>query len=121
MRPVLIIEDDTIVRQSMAMTLAEEGFPVWQAANGRDALTLLGASSQLPGLILLDIHMPVMGASQFIRELRDDPKLQQIPVVVMTASTTDEIPPSLSDLTSLLKPMTADDLVAIATTFCAAV
>lgn len=55
------------------------------AVNGQDALTRLRASDAQPCVILLDLMMPVMSGPEFYDEMRNDPALADIPVVVISA------------------------------------
>lgn len=82
---VLVIEDDEGIRDAVAESLEEAGYGVWLAANGAIAIGELRASSDLPFLILLDLMMPVMDGAQFLQEMRQDPRLSALPVVVVTA------------------------------------
>jgi len=80
----MVVEDDADVRQTLVELLTDEGYRACGATNGRDALELLH-SARAPGLILLDLRMPVMDGWEFRRRMRDDPALCEIPVVVMSA------------------------------------
>jgi PAS domain S-box-containing protein len=82
---ILIIDDDLDIREALEETLEDYGFAVATAANGVDALRVLGSMSSLPGLILLDLMMPVMDGYGFLDERRKDPALASVPVVVITA------------------------------------
>lgn len=83
-RMVLVIEDDPDIAEAMLDVLMEDGYQVAHASNGREALDLL-QSEREPALILLDLMMPDMDGAQFrIAQLRD-PRLAQIPVVVLSA------------------------------------
>jgi CheY-like chemotaxis protein len=55
-----------------------------RAANGREALRLLAASQTHPGLILLDIEMPVLDGWGFLAERGKDPLLAEVPVVIVS-------------------------------------
>lgn len=68
----------------MRELLADEGYDVRVAANGAEALERL-RSGPRPGLILLDLAMPVMDGAQFRVEQRRDQALAPIPVVILTA------------------------------------
>jgi CheY-like chemotaxis protein len=82
---VLIVEDDREIRETLAEVLRGEGYAVEAAANGKEALERLRADSGT-GLVLLDLMMPVMSGWEMGRAMRSDPKLQDIPVVVMSAA-----------------------------------
>lgn len=83
---VLIVEDDTDLRETLSQILTEEGYLVWSAEHGRAALEHLRDGSKTC-LILLDLTMPVMNGWQFRAEQREDPDLAGIPVVVISAGT----------------------------------
>src|ERR1051325_11193755 len=85
--PVLVIEDDFELRESMVAVLEACGYPAVGAANGRDALAVLHEGQRRPGLIVLDLMMPVMDGWQFrVAQLqRDD--LATTPTAVCTART----------------------------------
>jgi CheY-like chemotaxis protein len=82
---ILVVEDDSAIRQSLAELLEDEGFEVTCAANGAEALTTL-AGGDAPSLILLDLTMPVMDGWTFRTAQRSDPSLARIPTVVLSAS-----------------------------------
>jgi PleD family two-component response regulator len=60
---VLVIEDDSLVRDAMESLLEDEGYEVWSAENGQEALRWLQTDS-LPDIIVLDLKMPVMDGWQ---------------------------------------------------------
>jgi len=82
---ILIVDDESAVREILEDVLAEEGFVVYSAANGAQALEIL-AKCKLPSLILLDVMMPVMDGVQFLKELRASEELKRIPVLVTSAT-----------------------------------
>jgi CheY-like chemotaxis protein len=84
-RLLLVVDDDPAIRESLADLLHDEGYVVMTAVNGRDALTRLRASDAQPCVILLDLMMPVMSGPEFYDEIRNDPALADIPVVVISA------------------------------------
>ena len=83
-REVLVVEDDTDLRESLSQALRDHGFGVTPTTNGREALDLLRAGAS-PSVILMDLLMPVMNGWQLRSELRRDPDLSQIPQVVISA------------------------------------
>jgi CheY-like chemotaxis protein len=84
-RRILIVDDDTEVRQTLVDLLCFEGFSVDAVGDGQDALAWLRAHPATPWLILLDLMMPVMSGPAFLDVRRTDPHLSQIPVIVLTA------------------------------------
>jgi CheY-like chemotaxis protein len=82
---ILLVEDDFSIRETIAELLEDEGFRVTCAANGAEALARLETGEE-PQLILLDLMMPVMDGSEFRRAQLGDPRISEIPVVVLSAS-----------------------------------
>lgn len=82
---VLVIDDDGDIRESLTDALVDEGHEVMCAADGAQALQWLRTTQLLPGLILLDMMMPVMDGAAFRAAQRADARLRDIPVVVLSA------------------------------------
>jgi CheY-like chemotaxis protein len=82
---ILVVDDQQAIREMFAALLEDEGYTVACAANGKDALDYLRQAKELPGLILLDLAMPVMTGYEFLNEQRQDAMLASIPVILMTA------------------------------------
>jgi len=106
-REVLIVDDDLDAREALAELLEYRGFSVGSAANGREALNFLRSSS-LPGIIILDLMMPMMDGWEFLEHQSRDFALMEIPVIVLTAT-----PPSqpVKAKVILQKPIQFDSLV----------
>jgi CheY-like chemotaxis protein len=86
---ILLVEDDDIDAMTVRRILKELGAPnpLNRATDGEIALTMLRSGSDpLPGLILLDLNMPRMNGIEFVAEIKKDPELRLIPVVVLTTS-----------------------------------
>ena len=83
-RDVLVVEDDTDLRESLSQALRDHGFAVTLATNGQEALDLLHAGAR-PSVILLDLLMPVLNGWELRDVLRHDPALAQIPQLVISA------------------------------------
>ena len=81
-RRVLVVEDDPNVRGLLETLLASEGYEVSTASDGLAGLVKL--SSTRPDLMLLDLMMPDLGGVRVLEELRADPQLSAVPVIVVT-------------------------------------
>jgi CheY-like chemotaxis protein len=82
-KQILIVDDDQEIREMLEITLADEGYDVLSAGDGAAALSLLEHSR--PGLILLDMRMPVLDGWGFARAYAGRPG-PHAPIVVMTAA-----------------------------------
>jgi CheY-like chemotaxis protein len=82
--PVLVVDDDADIREFLTMSLEEEGYQVLTAENGARALDLV--DQQRPGVILLDMRMPVMDGWAFSQAYRQLPG-EHAPIIVITAAT----------------------------------
>ena len=80
-----LVDDDDVLRESIAEGLEEVGFTVIRATDGNDALGHLRNSS-LPSLVLLDLLMPGMNGWQLCEVMHADPALARIPIVALTAT-----------------------------------
>ena len=111
---VLVVEDDNDIRECVVQFLQMEGFHVYEAANGLEAIEALRNMPQ-PALILADLMMPVMDDPSLIAALREDDQFASLPVVIVSASSNE----SLSEYRRVKKPVELDDLRAIVEEFCA--
>ena len=80
---VLVIDDSPTITKVVQLVLTKAGYQVQTAPDGEAGLEAIRA--QRPDLVLLDFVMPRMNGYQFCRELVADPKLRDIPVVLMSA------------------------------------
>lgn len=80
---VLVIDDSPTITKVVQLVLTKAGYAVQTAPDGEAGLAAVRASR--PDLILLDFVMPKMNGYQFCRELTADPKLRDIPVILMSA------------------------------------
>ena len=80
---ILIVDDNEINRDICAMNLSHLDIPLFFAENGVKGLEI--ARSEEPDLILLDIMMPLMDGYEMLAQLRDDKRLADIPVLMLTA------------------------------------
>ncbi|MEO8212640.1 MAG: response regulator [Myxococcales bacterium] len=82
---VLVVEDESSIRESLGDLLEDEGYEVSFAENGAQALSRLRSGVGLPDIIVLDLRMPVMDGWEFRAIQKDDPTLGYIPVVAVSA------------------------------------
>lgn len=111
---ILIADDEEHIREIVAMRLELSGYEVLSASNGEEALAQ--ARSRHPDLILLDWLMPVLGGKETLAQLRQDPQLRQIPVVVVSAKSdwiTEEHKEALKADGYVSKPFAAEDLLSV--------
>jgi signal transduction histidine kinase len=80
---ILVVDDDSAIRDIVSYVLREEGFAVIQAANGEAALSLMQQSQ--PDLILSDVTMPGMDGFEFYRKVRATAKWFHIPFIFLSA------------------------------------
>jgi adenylate cyclase len=80
---VLVVDDDRINRMLLTRNLEAEGHAVTTAENGRAALELL--EGDLPDVILLDILMPELDGFAVLDQVKGDPRLRDIPVIMISA------------------------------------
>jgi len=92
---ILLIDDDIIVHKALKRVLKEKemGNPLLTAKNGEEGLEALKdpkgpAANGLPILIILDLSMPKMDGHEFLKKMRSDPKLNSLPVFILTTSKT---------------------------------
>jgi CheY-like chemotaxis protein len=84
-KPVLVVEDDHEIRQSLVDALQDDGHTVYSARNGQEGLDILRNTKPLPGLIILDVMMPVLNGFQFCTMKNLDPLIADIPIVFLSA------------------------------------
>jgi CheY-like chemotaxis protein len=108
--PVLIVEDDPDIRESVRQLLELEGYETATAENGQEALALL-ARIERPCVILLDLMMPVISGWQLLEVLKRDATLADIPVVITSAVASSQIPPGATRV--LRKPIPVPLLLSV--------
>ncbi len=82
---VLVVEDDDDIRESLVDVLTEYGHIAHAVTNGAEAIDWLEHAATMPGLILLDLMMPVMDGFGFREVQRTHARWASIPVVVLSA------------------------------------
>ncbi len=85
MSRILIVDDDPSIRNLLRLIFERAGHEVLEAAHGKAALDLI-LTAELPDLVTTDLMMPVMGGSEFIRQLRGASRTGSIPIVVVSGN-----------------------------------
>ena len=80
---VMVVEDDAILRMSLAMLLMMEGYQVIEAKHGEEALLKLESMGR-PCIIILDLMMPVMDGVAFRAEQLKREEFADVPVIIVT-------------------------------------
>jgi CheY-like chemotaxis protein len=118
---ILVVDDESSMREMLAEVLEEEGYRVACAANGLEAITYLRATAAQPCVILLDLMMPVMSGWEFRQEQQHDPVLASIPVVVLSAvQNLAQEAKAIGVTGHLPKPINFNKLLATVQRYCAA-
>jgi len=80
---ILLVEDDEMNRDMLSRRLVKRGYDVVIAVNGQEGVEK--ARSMYPGLILMDMSLPVMDGWTATRTLKGDPETSGIPIIALTA------------------------------------
>jgi CheY-like chemotaxis protein len=118
LKTVLVVDDNEPIREIISQVLGSEGYTVIEANNGAEALVIL--TKTLPGVILLDMRMPVLDGWAFAQAYRERPG-PHAPIVVCTAARDAALwSEEIAAEGCLPKPFNLDDLVQIVGRFAAA-
>ena len=85
---VLVVDDSLTVRKITTRLLTREGFRVDSAKDGVDALEKM--HDLVPDVVLLDVEMPRMDGFELARVMRADPRLKDVPIIMITSRTADK-------------------------------
>jgi len=120
-KPILIIEDDSDLRDGLAYLLKACGYAVVTAPDGEDALEQLRGGVE-PCVILLDLLMPRKDGFQFRAEQLEEPRFASIPTIaysgIYTGSSLREKAAALGITTVLEKPVDYDGLLDVIEKYC---
>ncbi|TFG35294.1 MAG: response regulator [Parcubacteria group bacterium] len=82
MKKILFIEDESALQKAMGKILEKAGYDIISALNGEEGLRL--AQAKNPDLIVLDLVLPKLHGFEVLKELKEDKKTQNIPVIILT-------------------------------------
>ena len=85
---VLVVDDDSAISDLINMVLSRDGYRIFIAGNGQEGIKM--AREVQPNLVLMDITMPDMDGYEATRQMKSDPKLQNIPVIFLTGKSASE-------------------------------
>jgi len=80
---IIIVEDETDIREVIEYNLKREGYETLVASNGEEALRIIARHS--PDLVILDLMLPGLDGIEVCRKLKEDPLTRAIPVIMVTA------------------------------------
>jgi len=83
-KKVLIVEDEKVMAELLERKLTKEGYDVSVARDGEEGLKVM--KKVKPDLILLDVIMPKMGGFEVMEEMKKDPEIKDIPVIIISNS-----------------------------------
>lgn len=107
---ILVVDDEYSIREALRDLLSDEGYAVELAASGAEAMQQL-RSGERPHLALVDVMMPRMDGRAVLREIREDPELGGLPVILMTAAPMVIAPAERLGAPLLRKPIDVDELL----------
>src|ERR687889_1402409 len=84
-RPVLIVEDDADIAESLRYNLEREGLTARVAETGEKGLAAALDAKNLPALVILDLMLPGMSGVELCRRLRREPATRRVPIIMLTA------------------------------------
>lgn len=82
-KKVLVVDDEPFILKSLTFVLRKEGFDVYEASNGEEAMEQIRAEN--PGLVLLDVMMPKKNGYEVLSEVKNDDDLKHIHIIMLTA------------------------------------
>jgi len=83
MAKILLVEDNEMNRDVLGRLLQKRGHSITFAEDGESAVTM--AMAECPDLILMDISLPRMDGYEVTQKLRQDPTMQRVPIIALTA------------------------------------
>ena len=116
-RPILVVDDDATIREALATLLTMEGYRVEMAANGAEALEVVG--QELPALVILDMHMPTVDGWAFAKAARARGFDPPILVVTATATSAERAAQEIAAAGFMAKPFNISELLEAVERLCA--
>ena len=86
MSRVMVVDDEDVLAEMLASLIEEMGLKSLVATNGEAALEILATGREPPALIISDVMMPRMNGLELARTLKCDPRLKDVPIILMSAA-----------------------------------
>ncbi len=115
-KSILVVDDEDDTIELARMVLEFEGYRVFSADNGQDAIDFLKDNDEKPDLILLDVRMPKMDGLEVCKWVKKQSNLKTIPILLFTAKVgkKDRIAGEEAGADAYInKPFSADDLLSL--------
>ena len=113
MSKILVVDDEPDILQVVIFRLKKLGHEILTATDGKKGLDLI--RSQKPGVVLLDLRLPIIDGLEVCRQVKADDKLKNIPIILVTASSSSEISKKAKEVKAddyITKPFDSDQLLA---------
>jgi DNA-binding response OmpR family regulator len=111
---IFVAEDNPILLQGLGRALTSHGYAVSTAADGEAMLQLLRTQPHRPDLLLLDVMMPGLSGLEVLRSVKEDSRLSDIPVILITAGTDENLAETARETGAvdiLIKPFRLTELL----------
>jgi len=83
-KTILVVDDEPFILRSLTFILKKEGYTVYSATNGKEAMSLIEKVGK-PDLMFLDVMMPKMNGFEVCQLIKKDPKYKDIYIILLTA------------------------------------
>lgn len=120
---IFIVDDSRTVRASVEYTLQKAGYKVESAKDGSEGLSLLKkmlSGGKRPAMIITDVNMPIMNGLEFLNQVKKEPKLKIVPVLILTTESGEDMKMKGKQGGAagwLVKPFKPEQLVAVVKKF----
>jgi DNA-binding response OmpR family regulator len=111
-KKIVLIDDEPELVKAVEVRLKSIGYDVALTYDGQAGIDKVKEIK--PDLIILDLLMPIMDGYSVAKELKDDPEIKQIPIIILTASQREDLKTKCKELgvaSFLMKPFETNDLL----------
>ncbi len=82
---ILIVDDNQIFAKVLEKFLGKLNVKIFFATNGKEAIERISSGKYKPDIVICDLHMPEMNGSEFVKRIREELKLTELPVIILTS------------------------------------